>query len=309
MIPGWLRQGEEAVPLPAAGGRGQAFLDKTIRDAAAFAEAVFSSDSIARRGGVLQGIDPRFKLVGFLALIVAVSLLRSPLVVWGVYFATLAVAALSRINPLFFIKRVWLFIPLFAAAIAVPALFSPLTPGEPLFVLAHLGQSRQLGPYRIPAEIAITRQGVELFALFIGRVAASVSLAVLLTLTTRWDRLLASLRVLRVPQPFIMILAMTWRYIQLLVRTVAEMHVARASRTVRCRAVGTEQRWVASRIGQLFRKSYGLSLEVHDAMLSRGFAGEVRLLSPFRATGGDFAWLFLALLLCAAAVMLDRLIS
>ena len=83
-----------------------------------------------------------------------------------------------------------------------------------------------IGPYHIPDTIAVTRQGVLTAITFIGRVSASVSLAVLLTLTTLWSDLLQALRVLRVPRIFILILGMTYRYIILLVHTVYDIHVA-----------------------------------------------------------------------------------
>jgi energy-coupling factor transporter transmembrane protein EcfT len=152
----------------------------------------------------------------------------------------------------------------------------------------------------------VTRQGLLGGALFTGRVAASLSLALLLPLTTRWNDLLRAFAAFRVPQLFVLVLAMTYRYIALLVRTVAELHEARTSRTVRYLPAGAERRWVASRMGYLFGKAYRLSQEVHDAMLARGFAGEVKSLVPRKAERRDLVWLILTLLLCVMVVLLDR---
>ena len=63
---------------------------------------------------------------------------------------------------------------------------------------------------------------------------------------------------------------------------------------------------MAARIGYLFGKSYRLSQDVHDAMLARGFSGEVGVLSLPKASRRDFLWLLGALLIAAALVVLDR---
>lgn len=306
MIPSWLAQGNPPA-MPGAAGSGTAsFLEKTIDAAAAFTAQTLLCDRHAGSAGLLQRIDPRCKLAAILALIVAVSLLRTPSTVWGVWLAALVLAHLSGIAPRLFLGRVVPFVLLFGVLVALPALFNVITPGEPLWVVARLGHSREIGPWHIPAVLAVTRQGLLGGALFTGRVAASLSLALLLPLTTRWNELLRAFAAFRVPQLFILILSMTYRYIVLLVRTVAELHEARTSRTVRYLPTGAEQRWVASRMGYLFGKSYRLSQEVHDAMLARGFASEVRSVEVFRASGRDYCWLTAAILVGVAIVVLDR---
>jgi len=242
-----------------------------------------------------------------LALIVCVSLMMSPVTIWGLYLFVLLLVAASSVPLLFFIKRVWLFIPLFSAMIVIPALFNVVTPGEPLWTMAHLSRSHDFGPWHIPEAISITRQGLLSATTFIGRVAASVSLAVLLTLTTRRSDLLQALGVLRVPQIFILILGMTYRYIILLVQAVQNIHIARRSRTLRYGTAAAEQRWVASRMGCLFKKSWLMSQEVQRAMLSRGFSGEVRVISAFKAGNCDYAWCLFIAIICTAVLVADHL--
>ena len=307
MIPDWLAQDSSSVPLPASSHRGRSgFVEKTIGNAAQFLRDTMVSESVARRSGLLQAIDPRVKLITLLAIIVSVSIMRSPLTIWGVYGFTLLLAVASSVSLLFFIKRVWLFIPLFSAVIVIPALFNVVTPGEPIWTVFHLARSYDLGPYHIPDTIAVTRQGLLTAVTFIGRVSASVSLAVLLTLTTLWSDLLQALRVLRVPKIFILILGMTYRYIILLVHTVYDIHVARKSRTLRYGPTGSEQRWVASRMGYLLKRTYIMSQDVHNAMLSRGFSGDVRTLAPSKIRGYDYAWFSLVIFICAIALVIDR---
>ncbi|NVN89719.1 MAG: cobalt ECF transporter T component CbiQ, partial [Desulfuromonadales bacterium] len=269
MIPDWLAQDNVAVPFSSKrrnGGKG--FVERTIEGTARFLRDAILSEAIAKRQGLLQILDPRVRLVTILVLIVCISLMKSPVTIWVVYLFVLLLAVASSVPLLFFIKRVWLFIPLFSAVIVIPALFNIVTPGEPFWTMFHLPRNYDFGPYHIPETIAITRQGLLTAATFICRVAASVSLAVLLTLTTRWSDLLRALGVLRVPQIFILILAMTYRYILLLVQAVQNIHIARKSRTLHYGSTRSEQRWVASRMGYLFKRTWLMSQDVHRAMLS-----------------------------------------
>ena len=281
-------------------------MERTIDSTARFFQEAILTEAFACRVGLLQALDPRIKLITVLAIIVSISLMRSPATIWGMYGFTLLLARASSIPLGFFIKRVWLFVPLFSAVIVIPALFNLVSPGEPLWTVFHLARSYDFGPYHIPETVTITRQGVLTATTFIGRVAASVSLAVLLTLTTRWNSLLQALEVLHIPSTFILILGMAYRYIVLLVTTVQEIHIARKSRTIRYGSTREEQRWVASRIGYLFKKTYVLSQEVHKAMLSRGFSGENRTLSTFTTHNCDYAWCLFVTIFCVLALFIDH---
>ena len=307
MIPDWLAQDNTQVPLPPRSLRGgKKFVERAIAGAALFLRDAILTETIAKRRGLLQALDPRVKLVTLLALIVSVSVMRSPVTIMGIYCFTLLLAIASSVPLWFFIKRVWLFIPIFSAVIVIPALFNVVTPGEPLWTLFHLAGSHDLGPYHIPETISITRQGVLTAATFIGRVAASVSLSVLLTLTTAWNDLLQAISVFRIPQIFILILAMAYRYIILLLDTVRNMHISRRSRTLRYGPTVAEQQWVASRIGYLFKRTYVISQEVHRAMLSRGFSGEMHTLSVLKTKEYDYAWCLFIAIFCVVALFVDH---
>ena len=307
MIPDWLAQDNAVVHISSKKRNGgKSFVERTIDGTARFLRDVILSEAIAKRHGLLQALDPRVRLMSILTLIVCISLMMSPITIWGVYLLVLLLAVASSVPLLFFIKRVWLFIPLFSAVIVIPALFNIVTPGEPLWTMVHLAQSHDFGPYHIPETISITRQGLLTAGTFIGRVAASVSLAVLLTLTTRWSDLLRSLGILRVPQIFILIFSMTYRYIILLVQAVQNVHIARKSRTLRYGSTGTEQRWVASRMGYLFKRTWLMSQDVHRAMLSRGFSGEVRALSVYKTKNYDYAWCLFVAIICILVLVADH---
>jgi cobalt/nickel transport system permease protein len=282
------------------------FLDKSLLAIAQVAEQSLFSESYARRQGLLQSLDVRIKLFGFLCLIFLISFLHTPQALWTMYAVSLALAFLSRIPFALFQKRVWLFVPLFSAAIVLPALLNVVTPGDPLWTLFKLQRSYTWGPYTIPPEISITRQGLWGAITFISRVAASVSFAILFTLTTRWNVAFSGLRALLVPRIFVMTLSMTERYIFVFLRLIQDMYRARKSRTIRPLSSAADRNWTASRIGVTFKKSIDMSEDIYKAMLSRGFHGEFRTLDRFHISSLDVLWLAMVLLAGGMLILFER---
>ena len=88
------------------------------------------SEDVAAQGGLLQRVDPRVKLVGLLLLLVATGLVHHVAVLVAVYAATLLLAAASGLPLGFFVKRVWLFVPIFTGIVVLPATLSIVTPGR-----------------------------------------------------------------------------------------------------------------------------------------------------------------------------------
>ena len=271
------------------------FLDKTLLSVAQIAEYSLFSEAHARQRGLLQALDVRIKLITFLGIIVLLTFLHTPQAIWMAYTAALALAVLSRIPLGFFQKRVWFFVPLFSAAVVLPALLNLVTPGEPLVTLCTLARSYHWGPYTIPAEITITREGVWVAIVFVSRVATSVSFAVLLTMTTKWADIFSGLRAFFVPRIFVMTLSMTERYIFVFLRLIQDMCRARQSRTIRPQSAAVDRNWTASRIGVTFTKSLEMSEDIYKAMLSRGFHGEFPTINRYRSSVIDYLWLMVVL--------------
>lgn len=274
----------------------QGFLERTLAGFADTLEQSLFAEEIARQDGLLQRVDPRVKLLGALALLIAVSFSRSLPVIVALYLVTLPIAALSRVPLGFYLKRVWVFMPFFTGLVALPALFNVFTPGPALVTLIQLPSFT----------LAITLPGVVTAAFLILRVGASVSMTVLLILTTRWAVLLRSLRVLRMPQTFVLILGMTYRYIYVLLHTANDMFLARKSRLVGRMSGAEDRRWLTASMGTLLAKSYDLSDQVYLAMQSRGFRGEVLVLDTFRMTLRDWVWLGIFLVTASIAIWLGR---
>ena len=297
--PAWLLESETgAFPIGCSGRRRRGgALEKTLEGLARVVRQAMTSEETAARPGFLQRLDARIKLTGLVALLIAVGLVRHIPVLAGLYLLTLVLAAASRIGLWWFVKRVWLFVPIFTGVIVAPAMFSFVTPGEVVLPLGH----------SFGHEVGLTRQGLTSAGLIVCRVAASISLVLLLTLTTTWPRLLSALRALFVPRLLVLVLGLAYRYLFVLLDSVSEMVTARKARTIAAERGGRRARAVAGFSGgALFGKAHALSEEIHQAMLARGFRGEVKVLEPPRRGVGDGVWLVACLALALLVVGGDR---
>jgi energy-coupling factor transporter transmembrane protein EcfT len=111
---------------------------------------------------------------------------------------------------------------------------------------------------------------------------------------------------MRVPDVFILILGMTYRYIYLLLRLANDMFLSRKSRVVGRLSSAEERRMMAATTATLLSRSLNLSSEVYLAMQSRGFRGQVVSLKPFKMQRRDWAWGGMLLAASLAAILLGR---
>jgi cobalt/nickel transport system permease protein len=243
--------------------------------------AALADDSARSQSGALQRVDPRIKVVGILAMIVSVAVSHDLLMIGSVFLLAVCLAIASRISLADLARWVWMPVLLFTGCIALPAVF--MTPGTPVY-----------GP--------ITAQGARTAGFLLLRAETCVSLSTLLVLTTRWAHILKALRVLRMPVVFVVILGMTYRYLFLILETALDMFESRESRTVGVLEASDKRRLATATVGVLLSKSYHLSADVHLAMQSRGFRGEVYMLDDFEMHGADWGWLVLFFTVAATVI-------
>jgi len=271
--------------------KSEGFLSRNISNITHVLESVISAEDLCRAPGLLQGLDARVKVATVVLFIVVVGLARSLPILGAVFVLILAFGLLSRIPLGLFLKRILIFIPIFTAVIAIPALF--VTPGEPLVTAG--------------TKVIITEQGARTAGLLVLRVTDSLSFGVLLILTTRWTNILAALRWFRVPSLFVAILGMTYRYILLLLHTANSMFLARRSRTLGSLSGGENRRWLAQALGTTMAKSHHLSEEVYLAMLSRGYRDDGLVLNGLSLRRWDFLWVAFALATASLLLWINQL--
>jgi cobalt/nickel transport system permease protein len=257
-------------------------VERTVDGLLQAMERAVSAEAAGNAAGWMQRLDPRVKLASLVALVAASALSHRLDVIAALLATGVALAAASRVPMTSLVSSVSLAAAGFSLALAAPAVF--LTPGRPVAVVPVLGW-------------IATAQGLTSAGFLVLRAAAAATFGFLLVFTTRWPHVLKAMRAFRVPLVFVAVLAMTYRYVLLLLESAHDMCVARRSRTVGRLTAADRRRAVTQSAGVLLAKSLNLSNEVFLAMQARGFRGEVYVLDDFVMARAD--WLALA---AAAAV-------
>ena len=235
-------------------------------------------DPFHAKDSLLHHYDPRVKLVLAVTFILTVALL--PFGAWPGYillFAlALAAAILSELGPFFAIRRAFLVLPFILAAL--PVLFT--TPGKAWLDLP-------LGPWTL----TLTAAGLARFSSVVLKSWLSVQAGILLAASTPFPQLLMAMRALRVPRLLVGVFGLMWRYLFVLADEALRLMRARDARSAAVTGQGgSSVIWRAKvtgyMAGSLFLRGYERSERIYDAMLARGYDGEVRALplSPMTRT-------------------------
>lgn len=257
------------------------FLQKILNRIAKLIDFIDESESVAQQKGLLQTLDPRIKLICVLLLIFAGLMGKSLSFLLLLCFLLCLLARRSGV-ALRHLWPVWRSVLLFTGIIALPALF--LVPGQRVFSC-----------------LSVTHQGLQSASFLLLRAELASSLCLLLVLTTPWPSLLKALRVLGAPVVLIALLGMTQRYIFLLLQNASQMFEARRCRLLAPMPARLQRAMIIDAAGVLLARTLLLSEEVHQAMLARGYRGEMLLLSRFRTRPMDWLLLCLSLLVFGLA--------
>ncbi|MHB0877413.1 MAG: cobalt ECF transporter T component CbiQ [Anaerolineae bacterium] len=227
---------------------------------------------------ILHRADPRLKLVGLVAFVATASLLPRGAVAGYAGMLLLVAAAVfaSRLSLLTVLKRAApaLF---FATTVAVSALLQAR--GQEYFSVHVLWLTVAVGPYGVSRFLDILARAW-LCGLLIG-----VHVAV-----TPFRDTVQAMRALGVPAMLTSVLALLYRYLAVLLDEGRRMERARESRTLRRPSllrIGAQARVAGTMLGSLFLRAYGRSERVYQAMLSRGYDGDVLGLATLRWTRTD----------------------
>jgi cobalt/nickel transport system permease protein len=192
-----------------------------------------------RRDSFVHRLPASAKLGGAFAVILGTVLAPSD---WGAWFIGVAlllavVTALSRVSPLFLLKRLALLSP-FVLGVALVNALQPAARASWLLVLT--------------------------------RSALCLATVVLVSNTTSFSEILRVLRRARVPSLLITTMALMHRYLFVLADETERMQRARASRTF---ARGPRARWqtLATVVGQLFVRASERAERIYAAMCARGW--------------------------------------
>ena len=193
----------------------------------------------AQLNTIIHRAPAELKLAGGLVLIALTVLIPATIPGWLAFaFTFLAlVIAVSRIPPMFLLKRLLLLAPFVLGVVALNA-FRP--------------EHRAQWPW------------------LMGRSTVCLLTVILVSNTTPFSEVLRVLRRIRVPALLITTMALMHRYLFVLVDEAQRMSRARASRTF---TVGRRWQWpvLATVAGQLFIRASERAERIYAAMCARGF--------------------------------------
>lgn len=230
-------------------------------------------DAYVARSSRLHRLDARLKLQLVLVFLLTIGLL--PLGAWGAYFLLAAILAaamqISHVPMKTLIKRS-LMIELPFLLVLLPILFRPGGQDLAVFQLTN----------RL---FSITQEGGAAFFSILIKSGLSIQATVLLNAVTQPMEVLASMRALGYPRLLSAVLGLMWRYTYIIRHEAERMLTARVARSGRGedanKKSGGSLFWRAhvtgSMVGSLFLRSLARSERVYQAMLSRGYDGEVHL--------------------------------
>lgn len=233
---------------------------------------VHALDVYSPRESTVHRLDPRVKLVLTVGFIISAALV--PEGGWAGYGALAALAVfvvwVSRLGVGFVQRRTTVVLPFALAAVAV--VFS--TPGQSVLAVPVLGR-----------ELNVTSSGLTRFASILLKSWLSVQMAVVLTASTRFPDLLRAMRDVGLPKVMVSVAGFAYRYIFVIGDEVLRMMRARAARSgaLEGRSGGSvfwRAQVTGGMAGSLFLRSIERSERVYDAMVARGYDGEVRALRP-----------------------------
>ena len=234
------------------------------------------------QAGPIHRLDPRAKIVGFVAItVIAVS---APPQLWPVYVACAAalvlIAAAARIPPLEVYRRIhWVLALIVAAAIFLP-------------LLSTGGESWSVGP------LTVHERGLETLGAIAAKATIGTASAALLAMTTSFPAVLRGLEAMRMPQLFVLVAGFMYRYLFVIVEEMGRLRASLSSRGYR-----PTHALQAAPLGRaataMFLRTYARGERVHRAMLARGYTGSMPQLEPLTLRRGDlaFAGLIVAALL------------
>ncbi len=252
-------------------------INKGIERFAEVMKAGFIQYELASRKGLFQSLDARLKIIFLLAFAVIISVKKTILaeIVIGVFL--FALAAVSRLDLWKHYRKVFLLGFVFGFLVTLPSALNIVSTGKVVVPLMHFSRSYEFWAYRVPRVLGFTEEGLLGVAMLTLRVMNSLAASFLVISTTPFLEFIKALKVMRVPDAFLMTLSLSYKYIFLFCETVYDMHLAKKARLVGPETGTETRRWMAGRIAFMFRKSQYRCEEVLKAMRQRGSLSTVSL--------------------------------
>jgi cobalt/nickel transport system permease protein len=272
---------------------GLAFLDKTILNSARAAKSIYLQAENASVKNLLQMIHPYIKLISLIYFAFVISIanhLNAQIFISAFIFSLYLVAGLKILEVY---KKIFLIAILFGFIVVLPAALNVITPGKIIFNIVTFNKPLHFWIYSIPQNIGFTENGFKVVGMVFLRILNSVSFALLIVFTTSFPSFIKSFRILGVPDSFLMIISLAYKYIFILSGTIEETYSAiksRLSGNIKNRKI---RELISGRIFFIFKKSMIIYESTYNAMVSRGYQGRIMLHLQKKLSAFDFIALFI----------------
>ncbi len=263
------------------------FIERSILSVLGFFKDCLINNSFIEKTGFLQCLNPKAKVFFLLMILLLLSFTQSINKFVFLSCICLALVFLSKINLFYFLWRSLFFIPLFSLVIILPNILDVFSPGKVILSFKIFD-----------IYFNVTQEGIHKSLIFVLRVSLSVSYVILINITTAHLRLLKAIKSFGVSALFVEIMRMTYRYIHIFVQAIENMYLAIKSRTGSNIPVHQGQKVVVWNIAAFWNRTENLNQQVFNAMLSRGYKGEVLVFEEEKLQFNDIVFLLISLILC-----------
>ncbi|MCJ7446294.1 MAG: energy-coupling factor transporter transmembrane protein EcfT [Bacteroidales bacterium] len=269
------------------------FLDKTILNSASAVKSIYLQAENAAKENFIQKINPHVKLISLIYLVIVISIVSNlyEQVLMTVFIFLLYLLARFKVFQVYW--KIFFLAFIFGFLVVLPASLNIITPGKIIFNLITFDKPSHFWIYEIPQNIGFTENGFQVVLLVFLRVLNSVSFAMLIVFTTPFSSFIKSFKIIGVPDTFLMIISLAYKYIFILSRTIEETYFALKSRlagNIKSKNIRT---LISGRIFFIFKKSRMIYENTYFAMVSRGYNGKVKLNSKYQFTFTDFVSLII----------------
>jgi cobalt/nickel transport system permease protein len=282
--------------FPKSRGARLSFPDKTIMNSAAALKAIYVQAENASAGNFIQRLHPGVKLFLLIYTVIVISIINRP---WTQLIITVFIFSfylIGRLKIFEVYKKIIFLATFFGLIIVFPASLNIITQGNIILNIITFNRPMHFLIYNIPQHIGFTENGIKVVSLIFLRILNSISIAMLVIFTTSFPAFIKSFKILGIPDTFLMIISLAYKYIFILSRAIEETYFALKSRI--SENVGNKRimELISGRIFFIFKKSMLIYESTYLAMVSRGYQGRVLFHSQKKVTTIDFITLIIVVL-------------
>ncbi len=253
------------------------FIDKTLKSVANTITTMYVHSETGSANKAFYCINPLVKTFSFVLFIVAISFARNIHAQLSASLFIVIFYFVSGISYRFVYKKIIFLSIVFGLLIFLPASLNMITPGKIIFKIATFDRSYHFWIYTIPQTIGITDLGIRTVTLLFLRVLNSISLALLFVYSSSFSQIIKGLKVFFIPDTFLVILSLAYKYIFILSKTIEETYFALKSKLIGNIRNDKARKVISGRVFFLFKKSKKNYEQTYSAMISRGYTGQVKI--------------------------------